>query len=154
MVLHGSLDRRSSRKPTPENPGHISASTNPGAVDEVWFGIIERQAIHRGSYRSVRDLTTEIRAFNDGWNDRRHPFTWTKTADQTLTKANVRRLRKRRTRVIRDASHRAVRSSAPDGAIRQSCRPAKSMCPSASIPRSTGTRSWPSSATAPPAGPW
>jgi transposase len=55
---------------------------------EVWFGIIERQAIHRGSYRSVRDLTTRIRAFIDGWNDRRHPFTWTKTADQILTKAN------------------------------------------------------------------
>jgi hypothetical protein len=55
---------------------------------EVWFGIIERQAIRRASYRSVRDLTTRIRAFIDGWNDRRHPFTWTKTADQVLTKAN------------------------------------------------------------------
>jgi transposase len=58
---------------------------------EVWFGIIERQAIHRGSFRSVRDLTTKIRAFIDGWNDRCHPFTWTKTADQILTKANRQR---------------------------------------------------------------
>lgn len=24
----------------------------------------------------------------DGWNDPFHPFTWTKTADQILTKAN------------------------------------------------------------------
>jgi transposase len=55
---------------------------------EVWFGIIERQAIHRGTFRSVRDLTTKIRAFIDGWNDRCHPFTWTKTADQILAKAN------------------------------------------------------------------
>ena len=55
---------------------------------EVWFSLIERQAIHRGSFGSVRDLNAKIRAFIDGWNDRRHPFVWTKTADQLLTKAN------------------------------------------------------------------
>ena len=55
---------------------------------EVWFGIIERQAIHRGTFRSVRDLNAKIRTFIDGWNDRCHPFVWTKTADETLTKAN------------------------------------------------------------------
>ena len=47
---------------------------------EVWFAIIERQAIHRGTFASVGDLTTAIRTFINGWNDRRHPFTWTKTA--------------------------------------------------------------------------
>ena len=55
---------------------------------EVWFGIIERQAIHRGSYRSVTDLTRAIRTFIDGWNQRAHPFVWTKTADQILAKAD------------------------------------------------------------------
>src|SRR3954468_16442803 len=55
---------------------------------EVWFGIIERQAIHRGSFGSVRDLNAKIRAFIDGWNDRCHPFVWTKTADEILNKAN------------------------------------------------------------------
>ena len=55
---------------------------------EVWFSLAERQAIHRGSYRSVRDLNTKIRAYIDGWNDRAHPFVWTKTADQILKKAN------------------------------------------------------------------
>jgi transposase len=55
---------------------------------EVWFGIIERQAIHRGSFASVADLNRRIRAFIDGWNDRCHPFIWTKTAEQILTKAN------------------------------------------------------------------
>jgi hypothetical protein len=55
---------------------------------EVWFGIIERQAIHRGSFGSVKDLNTKIRAFIDGWNDRCHPFVWTKTAEQILKKAN------------------------------------------------------------------
>ena len=55
---------------------------------EVWFGIIERQAIHRGAFPSVRDLMTKIRPFINGWNDRCQPFTWTKTPDQILAKAN------------------------------------------------------------------
>lgn len=54
---------------------------------ETWFSIAERQAIHRGNYRSVRDLTTAIRRFIDAWNDRAVPFTWTKTAEQILAKA-------------------------------------------------------------------
>ena len=55
---------------------------------EVWFSIIERQAIHRGAFPSVRDLMIKIRTFINGWNDRCQPFVWTKTADQILTKAN------------------------------------------------------------------
>lgn len=55
---------------------------------ETWFSIIERQAIHRGSFTSVKDLTTKIRTFVNGWNDRSRPFTWTKPADQILAKAN------------------------------------------------------------------
>ena len=55
---------------------------------EVWFSIIERQANHRGSFPSVRDLMIKIRAFINGWNDRCHPFIWTKTADDILKKAN------------------------------------------------------------------
>jgi hypothetical protein len=41
---------------------------------EVWFGIIERQAIHRGTFGNVRELTTAIKKFITGWNDRAHPF--------------------------------------------------------------------------------
>ncbi|QRP42685.1 IS630 family transposase [Amycolatopsis sp. FDAARGOS 1241] len=55
---------------------------------EVWFGIIERQTIRRGSFRSVHDLNAKIRAFIDGWNERCHPFIWTKTADEILKKSN------------------------------------------------------------------
>ena len=55
---------------------------------EVWFGIIERQAIRRGTFHSVRDLNAKIRAFVTGWNDRCHPFVWTKRADDILKKAN------------------------------------------------------------------
>ena len=54
---------------------------------EIWFSMAERQAIHRGSYRCVRDLTRAIRTYIDGWNDRAHPFTWTKTAEHILAKA-------------------------------------------------------------------
>jgi hypothetical protein len=35
---------------------------------EIWFGIIERQAIRRGSFTSVADLTAKIRAFINSWN--------------------------------------------------------------------------------------
>jgi transposase len=51
---------------------------------EIFFGIITRQAIRRGSYHSVKDLIAAIAAFIDGWNDRCHPFVWTKTADDLL----------------------------------------------------------------------
>jgi hypothetical protein len=32
----------------------------------------------------VPELVAAIRAFIDGWNERCHPFAWTKTADQIL----------------------------------------------------------------------
>jgi transposase-like protein len=58
---------------------------------EVFFGIITRQAIRRGSYASVPDLVAAIRTFIDGWNERCHPFTWTKTADDILPRATRQR---------------------------------------------------------------
>jgi transposase len=51
---------------------------------EVFFGIITRQAIRRGTFTSVKELVSAISRFIDGWNDRCHPFTWTKTADEIL----------------------------------------------------------------------
>jgi transposase len=57
---------------------------------EVFFGIITRQAIRRGSYASVPELVTAIRTFIDGWNERCHPFTWTKPADEILPHARKR----------------------------------------------------------------
>jgi transposase len=54
---------------------------------EIFFGIITRQAIRRGTFTSVKDLTTAIGNFIDGWNERCQPFIWTKTADDILTKA-------------------------------------------------------------------
>lgn len=54
---------------------------------EVFFGIITRQAIRRGSFDSVKQLVTAISTFIDGWNERCHPFIWTKTAEEILPHA-------------------------------------------------------------------
>jgi transposase len=58
---------------------------------EVFFGIITRQAIRRGSFDSVRELVAAIGTFIQGWNQRAHPFTWTKTADEILPHATRQR---------------------------------------------------------------
>ncbi|NJD27936.1 MAG: IS630 family transposase [Chloroflexi bacterium] len=58
---------------------------------EVFFGIITRQAIRRGSYASVPQLVAAIRTFIDGWNERCHPFAWSKTADEILPRATRQR---------------------------------------------------------------
>jgi transposase len=51
---------------------------------EVFFSIITRQAIRRGSFNNVKELNTAIRNFISGWNDRCHPFVWIKTAEEIL----------------------------------------------------------------------
>ncbi len=58
---------------------------------EIFFGIITRQAIRRGTYTSVKDLIAAIETYIDAWNERCQPFTWTKTADQILDKAKPRK---------------------------------------------------------------
>jgi hypothetical protein len=46
---------------------------------EVFFGIITRQAIRRGSFDNVKELIATIRALIAGWNIRYHPFTRRRT---------------------------------------------------------------------------
>ena len=58
---------------------------------EIFFGIITRQAIRRGTFTSVKDLIAAIETYIDAWNERCRPFTWTKTADEILTKATGRK---------------------------------------------------------------
>ena len=58
---------------------------------EIFFGIITRQAIRRGTFTSVKDLIAAIETYIDGWNERCQPFLWTKTADQILAKAKPRK---------------------------------------------------------------
>lgn len=75
-----------------ENPRFVVHFTPTHAswmnLVEVFFSIVERQAIRRGVFKSVKDLNAKIRAFLDGWNERSHPFVWTKTAEEILNKAN------------------------------------------------------------------
>ncbi|MDQ2815754.1 MAG: IS630 family transposase [Actinomycetota bacterium] len=51
---------------------------------ECFFSVITRQAIRRGSFTSVRQLTGVIGSFIDHWNDHPQPFAWTKDADEIL----------------------------------------------------------------------
>jgi hypothetical protein len=54
----------------------------------VFFSIVERQALRRGDFTSVTDLTTAISHFCAAWNQHCQPFSWTKSADEILTKLN------------------------------------------------------------------
>jgi transposase len=53
---------------------------------EIWFGIITRQAIRRGTFSSVRILTQAISNYIASWNEDAAPFEWTATADDILEK--------------------------------------------------------------------
>jgi putative transposase len=57
---------------------------------EIWFGIITRRAIRRGSFRSVKALVSKIEQFVQTYNSKTRPFVWTATADSILEK--IRRL--------------------------------------------------------------
>jgi transposase len=55
---------------------------------EVFFSIVDRQALRRGDFLSVEDLTVAIGRFCQSWNEHCQPFSWTKPADQILTNLN------------------------------------------------------------------
>ncbi len=65
--------------------------TSGSWLNLVFFGIITRQAICCGTFTSVTDLIAAIQTYIDGWNERAHPFNWTKAADQILAKATPRK---------------------------------------------------------------
>jgi len=51
---------------------------------ERWFAELTNRKLRRSSHTSVRELTADIQAWIDAWNDNPRPFTWTKTADEIL----------------------------------------------------------------------
>ena len=53
---------------------------------ERWFGLITQQAIRRGSFSSVKELTRKINAFVDQYNAQARPFVWVATAESILAK--------------------------------------------------------------------
>ena len=44
-----------------------------------------------GYDQAVKELNAKTRAFIDGWNERAHPFVWTKTPEEILKKANPKK---------------------------------------------------------------
>src|SRR3954447_22491234 len=55
---------------------------------EIWFNIITRQAIRRGTFSSLRVLIKTINSYIENWNRDAQPFTWTATPSEII--ANVR----------------------------------------------------------------
>ena len=53
---------------------------------EIWFGLITRQAIRRGTFSSVKQLVTTIKNYIANWNADCKPFAWTADADTILAK--------------------------------------------------------------------
>jgi transposase len=56
---------------------------------EIWFGIITRQSIRRGTFASVTVLITKIRDYITRWNATAKPFVWTATPDEILAKVRI-----------------------------------------------------------------
>ena len=71
---------------------HVHFTPTSRVLDEPGRGLVRhhRTPSHPPRHLRLRHATstTKIRAFINGWNDRCHPFVWTKTADQILKKAN------------------------------------------------------------------
>ena len=63
-----------SRSPSPTRPLGL-ARPQTASLKIIFFLIITRQAIRRGSFTPVKDLINAIENFIDGWDDRCHPFT-------------------------------------------------------------------------------
>jgi hypothetical protein len=65
------LSPRGSASASGPTAGTTNASPN---LVECFFSIITREAIRRGSFTSVRELTGPAGAFIDSWNDHPRPF--------------------------------------------------------------------------------
>ena len=55
---------------------------------EVFFSIADPQALRRGDFPSVEDLTAAISRFCQSCNEHCQPFSWTKPAAEILAKLN------------------------------------------------------------------
>ncbi|MEO5617776.1 MAG: hypothetical protein ABIS67_08390 [Candidatus Eisenbacteria bacterium] len=53
----------------------------------VWFGILTRKSIRRGSFDTVRALVRHITHYIDHWNQDSTPFVWTQEPADIIRKA-------------------------------------------------------------------
>ena len=51
---------------------------------ECFFSVITRQAIRRGTFTLVKELTATIGAFIDHWDENPRPVAWTKDTGEIL----------------------------------------------------------------------
>lgn len=56
---------------------------------EIWFGIITRQAIRRGTFRSLRQLIQRIEEYVQSWNETAEPFEWVATPEEIIAKVRI-----------------------------------------------------------------
>jgi integrase-like protein len=73
---------------------------------ECFFSILTRQAIRRGIFTSVADLTAAIEAYIDDWNNHPEPLTWTKTADELPAKIGTPKTKQRSYRPLAGSRRR------------------------------------------------
>ena len=117
---------------------------------EVFFGIITRQAIRRGSFDSVTQLVAAIRAFIAAYNDRCKPFVWTKTPDEILAPRHPSNNFRRATLGARTQLHPGPpgphdrRMQPSQGLVRRDEHHARSPSPSSPSARfNSRDRAWP-----------
>jgi hypothetical protein len=81
--LHSAV-RESGAQPSDHPALHPTSGSRLNLL-EIFFSIITRQAISRGSFAGVKDLiAAAIGRFVDGWHDRCRPFGWARTAEALL----------------------------------------------------------------------
>lgn len=56
---------------------------------EIWFGIITRQAIRRGTFTSVPHLIKKIKDYVQDWNEHAEPFEWTASPGEIIAKVRI-----------------------------------------------------------------
>ncbi|HSV67109.1 MAG TPA: hypothetical protein VLJ59_14510, partial [Mycobacteriales bacterium] len=56
---------------------------------EIWFGILTKQAIRRGTFGSLRALIDTINSYIENWSQDAEPFTWTATSKEIITKVKI-----------------------------------------------------------------
>lgn len=97
--LHGILDNLSTHSGT-EVDAWLAAHPNVSfhftpigsswlTQIEIWFGIITRQAIRRGSFGSLRILIDTINTYIANWNLDAQPFAWTAKPKEVIAKVRV-----------------------------------------------------------------
>jgi transposase len=53
---------------------------------EVWFSLLTRKSVRRGSFDTVKALVTHIGRYIETWNDHPTPFVWTKEPADLIRK--------------------------------------------------------------------